>query len=410
MSDEPFSIERLYRALASQVRESRWSVHANSLVGEPPLAVHSILRLPPGDHPEGVAVDRRGNVYVSNRRFVGSLRQAEVLRIDPDNRATVVARLPDTADPRGNGVLGLVTDRDGNVYAALDSRDPASRGVWRIDAEEPQAERLAGSEQMTFPNALTFDATGNLYATDSETGAIWRFRLDRSPEPALWAQDELLAPFPFDPFGIPLPTGELQPLELPGANGIAFFPPNHLYVANTEKALVVHVPIKANGGAGQARIVAGEAVPSDSEAWLPDPRLWTIDGIAMDAHGDIYGVIPASPVISQVSGLSLTPLVRIHAASGEVCAVRTDPGAFHIPLSLAFGRGARDRSSVFVTNSALFAELFPGPGPGMIRAEAGGPGFDADEAFRGDCLRELLFRRTAVREASNERVEPDEPR
>jgi sugar lactone lactonase YvrE len=379
MSDEPFSIERLYQALASQVREGRWSGHAKPSVGEPPLAVHSILRLPPGDHPEGIAVDPSGNVYVSNRRFVGSLRQAEVLRIDPDNRATVVTRLPDTADPRGNGVLGLVTDRRGNLYAALDSRDPASRGVWRIDAEGSQAERLAGSEQMTFPNALTFDATGNLYATDSETGAIWRFPSEASNESAAWAQDELLAPFPFDPFGIPLPTGEVQPLSLPGANGIAFYPPNHLYVAITEKALVVHVPIEAEGRAGKARVVAGEPMPVDTAEWVPDPRLWTIDGIAVDVHGEIHGVIAACAIVSRVTGLPPSPLVRINPATGEVHAARTTVDAFHVPLSLAFGRATRDKWDVFVTNGALLSDLFPGPGPGVICAEVGVRGFDVEE-------------------------------
>jgi sugar lactone lactonase YvrE len=383
MGAEMYSIERMYRALAGEARAGRWGGFANHTRVESALAVRSVLRLPPGDHPEGVAVDRSGNVYVSSRRFVGPLRQAEILRIDPDDRATVLARLPDTADPRGNGVLGLVTDRHGNIYAALDSRDPASRGVWRINADSARTERLAGSEQMSFPNALIFDPDGNLYATDSETGAIWRFPLDGSSEPAPWMRDELLAPFPFDPFGIPLPSGELQPFALPGANGIAFYPPNHLYVANTEKGLVVQVPIEADGCAGKARILAGEPVPSDPEEWVPDPRLWTIDGIAVDAQGDVYAVIPAWPVVSHVIGLPLSPLVRISAATGDVCAVATTPEAFHVPLSLAFGRGTRDRRGLLVTNSALFSELFPGPGPGVICAEVGAPGFDPEEARCG---------------------------
>ena len=92
---------------------------------------------------------------------------------------------------------------------------------------------------MTFPNALTFDQRGNLYVTDSFGGAVWRFasgragRLHARHAGQPWARHQLLAPAPDDPFGFPLP----------GANGIAFAPPNRLYVANTEKGLVAEVPI-----------------------------------------------------------------------------------------------------------------------------------------------------------------------
>lgn len=379
-----FSIERLYHALAANAREGRWPNGLSRQADSRPLNVEQVLKLPTGEHPEGVAVDRVGNVYVSNRRFAGPVRQAEIIRVSKEGAASVLVKLPDTTDPQGNGVLGLVTDRGGNIYAALDSRDPSSRGVWRVQPDGSTLERLPGSEHMSFPNALIFDAVGNLYATDSQQGAIWRFPLPDPETPAPWIQDELLAPFSFDPFGIPLPNGDLRPFPLPGANGIAFYPPNHLYVANTERGLLVHVPFESDGHAGKARIIAGEPVTSDPEAWLPDPRLWTMDGIAVDAEGHIYGVVPGCVALSQVTGLPLAPLVRINTASGEISGTPAPPNAFHVPLSLAFGRGAQDCQSVYVTNAALLADLFPGAGPGVVRVELGVPGFQVEAGSVGE--------------------------
>jgi hypothetical protein len=49
-------------------------------------------------------------------------------------------------------------------------------------------------------------------------------------------------------------------------------------------------------------------------------------------------------------------------------------GEFDVPLSLAFGSGARDHESVYVANGDL--PIIPGgPGPGITQANLGVPGF-----------------------------------
>jgi sugar lactone lactonase YvrE len=244
-------------------------------------------------------------------------------------------------------VLGLATDVRGNVYAALVTFDPTTHGVWRISADGSQRSRLPGSEHMVFPNALTFDPRGNLYVTDSLGGAVWRFPEDQTG--ALWIQDELLEPAPDDPLGVPLV----------GANGIGFSPPNHLYVANTEKGLVADIPIDlADGRPGEPTVVAAGF------------DLLTIDGIAIDADGKIHAVVPGFSV------LGTSPLVRVDPNTG-ITTPAVDPGAFgefDVPLSLAFGKGGRDRTSVFVTNGDL--PIVPGgPGPGIVQANVGVPGY-----------------------------------
>ncbi|MGH3079353.1 MAG: SMP-30/gluconolactonase/LRE family protein [Gaiellaceae bacterium] len=307
-----------------------------------------IFGLPAGNFPEGIALDRSGNVYLGNRRLEGTDVTYEILRISPENDVSTLALLGTEAgsDPTGRGLLGLATDPPGNVYAAIVSFDPALHGVWRITADGSERSRLQGSEQMGFPNALAFDPRGNLYVTDSFDGAVWRF--PHSESGSLWIEHELLEPFPFDPAGIPLP----------GANGIAFSPPNHLYLANTEKGLIAHVPVNlSDGSAGEPTLVA--------QAF----ELLTVDGLAVDATGQIHGAIPAFVV------LGTSPLVRVDPATGDISTV--DPsefGEFDVPLSLAFGRGARDQKSVYVANGN-FLNIPGGPGPGITQANVGVPGF-----------------------------------
>jgi hypothetical protein len=118
------------------------------------------------DLPEGIALNRQGDIFVGNRRLNGDQRVSEILRITPDNSVSVFARLVLSTLDFDRGVLGLAVDGDGDLYAAFASGVPATHGVWRIGRRGGRA-RLAGSAAMVIPNALAFDARGNLYVTDS---------------------------------------------------------------------------------------------------------------------------------------------------------------------------------------------------------------------------------------------------
>jgi len=316
----------------------------------------TILALPVGDNPEGIAIDGP-NIYFGNRRFVELggvvVYESEILRIRANGQVDLFATLPDSL-VTSNGVLGLTTDRQGNVYAALDTGDVATRGVWKFSKTQPESERLAGSENMEFPNALTFDDAGNLYATDSLLGEVWRFTSDGPAPQQPWAQDELLEPDPLDPFGFPLP----------GANGIAFFS-DALYVANTEKGLVSRLPINPDGSAGVAELLAA------------DLRLISADGIAADKNGDIHVMIPGYIVLEQLFLVPFAPLVRVDATSGEVTSTVFDDPAdpqFDVPISMAFGAVGPELESVFITNGDL--SIIPGgPGPGILQVGVGVDGF-----------------------------------
>ena len=311
------------------------------------------LSLAAGNYPEGIAFGKQGVLYVSNRRDDGAHYVSEILAIARDGSVSTLAVLAELArdgDPGNDGVLGLATDRRGNVYAALVSPDPAVHGVWRITRDGSQRSRLPGSEGMTFPNGLAFDSRGNLYVTDSFGGSAWRFpstgRDHHTPGAgAPWVVDELLAPAPDDPFGFPLP----------GANGIAFVKPNRLYVANTEKGLIAAVPIGRDGSAGTPTLTAA------------GPGLSTADGLAADARGGLHAAIPGHAALGGIS-----PLVDVDPATGSITS-SLDPAAwtlFDVPLSLTFGPGG-GRMRIFATNGDLPGIPPDAHLPGVVKVNVG---------------------------------------
>ena len=314
------------------------------------------LVLEAGNMPEGVAVFGDavflGNRHASQLADGTPVLSSEILRVTPD-ATDLFATFPDSLATRA-ALLGLAIDSEGVVFAALDSGEDATRGVWRVEGgQEPV--RLAGSENMVFPNALTFDAAGNLYATDSELGQIWKFAGDSAPTQP-WADSDLLRPLEEDPFGDPVP----------GANGIAFYE-DQLYVANTEKGLLVRFPINENGTAGAAELVAGG-----------DPRLISLDGIAADINGDIHGVIPGYTIApSFFPDVEFAPLIKIDTETGAISSlIFDDPDnpQFDVPLSLAFGQTGPDRFTVYVANGDLPLNDL-GPGPRLLQVGVGVEGY-----------------------------------
>jgi len=300
------------------------------------------------EHPEGIAFDRDGNMYYGQRTESASGYQSALHKVTPDgSKDTVIATF--AASP-GSALLGLVVDDDDNVWAAFHAGD--DHGVWKISSNGKNKSRISGSTDINFPNAITIDAKGNVYVTDSGPvvgevgGAVWILEKGASSF-EVWSDDEALAPADANPYGFPIP----------GANGIAFFPPNSIYVANTEKGTLLRIPIESDGSAGDIELITS-AVP-------------VIDGIAVDTKGDVYGVISGHAVLGFIA-----PVVRIDTDSGAVERV-TDADYdddFDIPLSLAFNTKAGHRDELYVTNGNL--PVAPvGNGANILRARVDEKGF-----------------------------------
>jgi sugar lactone lactonase YvrE len=286
------------------------------------------------DMPEGIAVNDQGEIFLGNRRLDGEQRIGEVLRITPDHRVSVFATLGRSGPGFNEGLAGLAVDAQGDLYAAFISHDPATQGVYRIGRRGGVA-RLPGSEAMLLPDALAFDARGNLYVSDAEDGAIWRF--PRAGRGVRWLRHPLLAP---REIGI-------------GANGVAFVPPATLYVAVTEQNHIVRIPILNDGSPGGASVAAAGG------------PLQIIDGLAADVHGNLYAAVVGFSIVGT------NPVVRVDPRTGAMTPMAGDPGAFDWPTSLAFGRGPLDHKGLYVVNSGIFPDGRPDAAPGVVRLGIG---------------------------------------
>jgi sugar lactone lactonase YvrE len=280
-----------------------------------------------GELPEGVAVDKRGNIFVSLINPVSEIR-----KIAPDGTLTT---LVDLGFETGNGPLGLAVDALGTVHAAAATFDPATQGVYAI-APDGTAVRLSGTGQISFPNGLAFDHRGTLYVTDSSFGAVWRIPRGGSAE--LWIQDPLLEG-----------TGELGAGVPIGANGITFRGPDEIVVGNTERGTLVSVPILPNGDAGEPVVIAD------------DDAIFGVDGLTVDVHGAIYAAVIAQSTIVRVDGDTIETLA-------------TADDGLNQASSIVFGQGIRDRMSLFGVNFGIFS---PEPTPSLFQLPVGVPGAPA---------------------------------
>jgi len=286
--------------------------------------------------PEGITIDKTGNMYVSLGPpfFVGGGYGA-IWKLSPDGtEITSLVEYPDGPAP-----AGLAVDPPGNVYFALANPGGSDRGVYRLTGDG-NPERLPGTENMVVPNGLALDKQGNLFASDSAWGAIWRIPAKGSGSAEIWLQHELVAGCTLDDFG---------------ANGVAFWK-GDLYVANTGRGALVHVPILIDGSPGDPMIVAGDPDCEQDE-------LFGMDGIALDVHGNVYALLVLQ-----------NKLVRIDPSDGSFTVLLTEEDGLWNPASIAFGTGKGDRESIFITNYAVIppgSDIF---GPAVLKYDVGVPG------------------------------------
>lgn len=182
------------------------------------------------------------------------------------------------------------------------------------------------------PHDVTLDKRGNAYATDTSGGAVWR--IPRGGTAELWAQHPLLAGDESFGFGFPI-----------GANGLAFCH-NRIIVANTERGMLVEIPVRPDGSAGSPIVLA------------QDDGLVGTDGIALDVHGTIHAA----------TGLFNT-VVRVD--DGSVTTLATADDGLDQPSTMAFGTSRGQQQTLFVVNFAVFSDE---PDPGVVKLPVGVPG------------------------------------
>lgn len=286
-----------------------------------------------GHLPEGVSLDRRGNIFVSLGPpfFVGG-GYGEIRRIDRNGNELTVVEFPSGPAP-----AGLVSSRQGTIYFAVPDLSQQEVGVYRTTVSG--AERIPGTDDMLVPNGLAFGPRGTLYVSDSALGAIWT--VDRATGTgAPWLSHPLLEG-----------CGQVGP------NGVAVWK-GDVYVANSDKGSLIRIPTGRNGSPLEPKIVAGD---DDCDA---TDELWSIDGIAFDVHGNVYAALVLQ-----------NRVVRISLRDGSVSELLTAADGLWNPASLTFGTGRNGRKSLFITNYAVLPPVPAGNlGPAVLKYDVGIPG------------------------------------
>lgn len=186
--------------------------------------VERFATLPPSQaHPEGIEVDRDGNVYVGTvDASKPETSEGTLVVFDPKGKYLRTVNVAGSSrlllDIRFHPQTGklLVIDYLGAKVLAVDPMTGSSSVFMTVTGKNPGL------------NDMTFDTAGNVYVTDSHEGIIWKVSKDGG-EGTAWVESPLLKP--------------LRPPPAIGANGLAFNnKQTALFVANTANDTIVTIP------------------------------------------------------------------------------------------------------------------------------------------------------------------------
>ncbi len=272
--------------------------------------VERFATLPPGPgHPEGIAADAQGNIYVATFDFT-TQNKIHIFRRNGKLRGSITL---------ASGVvpLGMEFDAAGNLFVADFGNGKVLKFTPPFGSSSTAAATFAvcaGSGAGCGLNALAFDSSGKLYVSDSFGGRI--FRID----PATGAvttffQHDLLQPGSHGFPGF-------------GANGIAFNAAGtDLFIANTadDRLLKLHL----------ATLALSTFAESVNGA----------DGIAFDASGRLWVAANQADEVVALNGNG-----RVVDRRGSFRGIGQDgaPRGLLFPASIVISRG-----DIFVTNLAL---------------------------------------------------------
>jgi DNA-binding beta-propeller fold protein YncE len=284
------------------------------------LQATQFATLPAGTaHPEGITVDARGNFYVADFDVSGNTSVGTIVVFDHNGRWLRTLQV-------GNGSALLLGIAFNPVTGDLLVCDLGKSQVLKVDPQNGASSVFAPIPGAGGPNALAFDAAGNVYISDSFQATIWRTpKTGGAPDP--WVSDPLLGTAGVPPFG---------------ANGLAFNGnASSLFVANTGNDTIVRIPLP--NGAGGA--------PGTPEVFVNSIN--GADGLIIDAADNLWVAANQSDEIVVVDSAG-----RVIAKLGDFDGIdrQGSPVGLLFPASLVMVN-----NFLYVTNLSLDLRLFNAP-------------------------------------------------
>jgi sugar lactone lactonase YvrE len=297
-------------------------------------AVQLFAILPPGSTgPEGLTVAPNGDVYVTTFGFnsAGAVNTPSQLFVYHPNGAlvrqvSIQGASPHTLGLGFNPVTHHLIVLDFGSGAALEVNPLTGQSALFMTASTtgvPDPNTPGTDPAKSGLNALTFDAAGNAYISDSFQGIIWKVGPQGGSGPqklgTIWAEDPTLTTAGVPPFG---------------ANGVEFNKEGTiLFVANTGNDQLLQIPVNGDGSAGQPTIFINSINGAD--------------GIVIDAQDNIWAAANQEDEIVVVDKTG-----KVIAKLGDFNGVDRNgtPHGLLFPASPAF---SPDGGTLYVSNLAL---------------------------------------------------------
>lgn len=300
-----------------------------SLVMLPPIYADTLIELAPAkiitSFPvntflENLAIAPNGTIFVTNHEV------GQIVRITPDGNQQIHASVE-------GKVSGLAFTSNGGLVAT--GWNAESIPVISLITADGIVETLVKLPDAIFLNGITPLSDTQYLVADSYRGAIWLIDITQR-HGSIWLEHSLLA-------------RSSSESVIPAANGLKRFG-NFLYVSNTEKMLLLRIPIDMTNEPGEPEIFVKQT---------------NIDDFAFDVEGNLYG---ATHIYNSV--------VKITPDGNTTIIAQAEQGVVG-STAVAFGQTESDSTAIYIVmNGGMFLPLPTGVLPAnIVRLEVGKTGY-----------------------------------
>jgi putative intracellular protease/amidase len=302
----PNSSASIARALVTALNHQLPAIFEHTPEAIVPAQV--MIEFPVNTFLENIAVDAQGTIFVT------SYEEGKIYQVGLDSQCSEFAAID------GN-VAGIAIDRDGLLVAgAIKDKTPT---IFRVTSAGV-VEALMTLPEAMFLNGMTHLNGSRYLVADSYKGTIWEVDVnEKIAQP--WIENSLLARSDIsNPF--------------PAVNGIKFYH-NALFASNTQRQLLIRIPLVENSR------------PGTPEVFLTNVNL---DDFAFDVRGNLYGTTHIYNSVIRIS------------PDKEITTIATAEQGMAGSTALAFGRATHNMNLYVTTNGGMSLPLPGGVEPAKV--------------------------------------------